>query len=118
MIGREGELRLVESFLRAAGPGTHALLVQGAAGIGKTTIWQAALDAAAGRGYHVTVTRPTEAEARIPFAGLNDLFGSLVDAWGQELPPPQRTALDVALMRATAQGEPMQPLALSLAVLE
>jgi ATP/maltotriose-dependent transcriptional regulator MalT len=118
MIGREGELRLVESFFHAAGPGTHALLLQGEAGIGKTTIWQAALDAAAGRGYRVSVTRPTEAEARIPFTGLNDLFGDLVDGWALDLPPPQRTALDVALMRATADGEPMQPLALSLAVLE
>ncbi len=118
MIGRERELRLVESFLQAAGPGTHALLLLGEAGIGKTTIWQAALDAAAERGYRVSLTRPTEAEARIPFAGLNDLFGDLVDAWGSSLPTPQRNALDVALMRASVKGEPMPPLALSLAVLE
>lgn len=117
MIGREGELTLVESFLEDAGPGTHALFLLGEAGIGKTTIWQAALDAAAKRGYRVVVTRPTEAEARLPFAGLNDLFGDLVDA-GPELPPPQQTALDVALMRASVEGEPIQPLALSLAVLE
>src|SRR5688500_10830167 len=101
MIGREGELRLVESFLDAAGVGTHALLLEGEAGIGKSTLWQAALDAAARRRYRVSITRPTEAEARIPFAALNDLFGDLVDAWGKQLPAPQRTALDVALMRAT-----------------
>jgi DNA-binding CsgD family transcriptional regulator len=118
MIGRESELRLVESFLADAGPGTHGLLLQGEAGIGKTTIWQAALDAAAGRGYRVVVTRPTEAEARLPFAGLNDLFGDLVDAERPGLPPPQQAALDVALMRANVEGEPIQPLALSLAVLE
>ena len=118
MIGREGELRLVESFLEGAGPGTHGLLLQGEAGIGKTTIWQAALDAATARGYRVVVTRPTQAEARLPFAGLNDLFGDLVDTERPELPPPQQTALDVALMRATVDGEPMRPLALSLAVLE
>jgi len=118
MIGRESELRLVESFLRDAGPGTHALLLQGEAGIGKTTIWQAALDAAAGRGYRVVVTRPTQAEARLPFAGLNDLFGDLADARLPALPPPQQAALDVALMRASVEGEPIQPLALSLAVLE
>src|SRR5688572_20884949 len=98
MIGRESELRLVESFLGDAGPGTHGLLLQGEAGIGKSTIWQAALDAAAGRGYRVVVTRPTEAEARLPFAGLNDLFGDLVDAERLQLPPPQQAALDVALM--------------------
>ena len=118
MIGREGELRLVESFLDDVGPGTHGLVLQGEAGIGKTTIWQAALDAAAARGYRVVVTRPTQAEARLPFAGLNDLVGDLVDAERPELPPPQQTALDVALMRASVDGEPMRPLALSLAVLE
>ncbi|MBA2634062.1 MAG: AAA family ATPase, partial [Chloroflexi bacterium] len=93
------------------------LVLQGEAGIGKSTIWQAALDAAGGRGYRVIVTRPTEAEARLPFAGLNDLVGDLVDTSGSELPRPQRTALDVALMRASVD-EPLQPLALSLAVLE
>ena len=118
MIGREGELRLVESFLDAAGPGARGLLLEGEPGIGKTTIWQAALDAAAGRGYAVLVTRPSEAEARLPFAGLNDLFGGLVDERLPGLPPPQQRSLDVALMRASADGEPMQPLALSLAVLE
>jgi DNA-binding CsgD family transcriptional regulator len=118
MIGRETELAAVASFLEGAGPGTHGLLVHGEAGMGKTTIWQAALEAAAARGYRVVITRPTEAEARIPFAGLNDLFGDLVDTWGPDLPPPQQAALNVALMRAEVEGEPMQPLALSLAVLE
>ena len=118
MIGRESELRLVDSFLDGAGPGTRGLLLQGEAGIGKTTIWHAAIDAAAGRGYRVLTTRPTQAEARLPFAGLNDLFGDLVDAFRPELPAPQQVALDVALMRASADGEPIQPLALSLAVLE
>ncbi|HEY8170049.1 MAG TPA: AAA family ATPase [Candidatus Limnocylindria bacterium] len=118
MIGREGELRLVESFLDAAAPGARGLVIEGEAGIGKTTIWQAALDAASLRGYRVVVTRPTEAEARIPFAGLNDLLGEVVDAWGSELPLPQQAALDVALMRASGSGEVAQPLALSLAVLE
>ena len=118
MIGREGELRLVESFLAGPGPGTHGLVLQGEAGIGKSTIWQAALDSAAARGYRVVLTRPTEPEARLPFAGLNDLFGDLADTWGRELAPPQQGALDVALMRASVDGGPMQPLALSLAVLE
>ena len=117
VIGREGELNLIEAWLDAAEPGARALLLQGEAGIGKTTIWHAALDAADRRGHRLVVTRPTEAEARLPFAGLNDLFGDLLDA-GPALPPPQQRALEVALMRATAEGEPMPPLALSLAVLE
>ncbi|MEO8510013.1 MAG: AAA family ATPase [Chloroflexota bacterium] len=118
VIGRANELRLVESFLDDADPGMRVLLLHGEAGIGKTTIWHAALDAAATRGYRVVVTRPTAAEARLPFAGLNDLFADLADTAAPELPPPQRAALDLALMRAGVGTEPMQPLALSLAVLE
>ena len=118
MIGRESELRLVASFLDEAGRGVHVLLLEGAAGIGKTRLWEAAIDAAKARGHRVVTTRPTEAEARLPFAGLNDLFGATVDARLPDLPPPQQLALDVALMRASPPPEPMQPLALSLAVLE
>ena len=118
VIGRETELRLVESFVDDAGPGTRVLVLHGEAGIGKTTIWHAGLDAATRHGYRVVVTRPTAAEARLPFAGMNDLFGDLVDSAGPHLPPPQQAALDVALMRSGAGHEPMQPLALSLAVLE
>lgn len=118
VIGRERELRLVEAFLDTAGSGTHALLLSGEAGIGKTTVWHAGLDGATERGYRVLVTRPTEAEARIPFAALNDLFGELLDMAPPQLPPPQQTALEVALMRASATDAPVQPLALSLAVLE
>ena len=71
MIGRESELRLVGSFLDDAGPGVRALLIDGAAGIGKTRLWEAALESARERRHRVLVTRPTEAEARLPFAGLN-----------------------------------------------
>lgn len=118
VIGRDRELRLVEAFLDTAGPGTRALVLSGEAGIGKTAVWHAGLDGATDRGYRVLVTRPTEAEARLPFAALSDLFGELLDIAPPQLPPPQQAALEVALMRASATDAPVQPLALSLAVLE
>ena len=93
VIGRERELRLVEAFLDTARSGTRALVLSGEAGIGKTTVWHAGLDDAIERGYRVLVTRPTEAEARIPFAALNDLFGELLDMAPPQLPPPQQAAL-------------------------
>jgi DNA-binding CsgD family transcriptional regulator len=118
MIDREEERARVASFFDAAGSGTHALLLHGEAGIGKTTLWQAALDQARARGYRVAVTRPTEAEARLPFAGLNDLLGEIAPRNIERLAGPQRHALDVALMRTEVTDAPIQPLALSLAVLE
>ena len=63
-------------------------------------------------------SRVPSREAGLPFAGLSDLFGDLVDADELDPAPPQRLALDVALMRAAAPAEPIQPLAISLAVLE
>ena len=117
LLGRDRELERVTSFLDDRGPWPRALVLHGEAGIGKTTVWQAALDAAAVRRWRVVVTRPTEAEARVPFAGLNDLVGAL-DVGAADLPAPQRSALDVALMRTAPTDEPTPPLALSLAVLE
>ena len=69
-------------------------------------------------GMHVVSSRPTEAEARLPFAGLVDLFGDLLDDIQPDLPPPQRFALDVALLRTTVVDQHPEPLAISLAVLE
>jgi DNA-binding CsgD family transcriptional regulator len=72
------------------------LLVEGEAGVGKSTLLSAAVDAAGAAGWRVHRARPTQAEARFAYAGLADLLdGPLPD-----LPPVQRHALDVALRRA------------------
>jgi len=116
IVGREAELDVVRRFL-TAGSGTRALLLHGEAGIGKSTIWQQALTDAEGSGFRVISSRPTEAEARLPFSGLVDLFGDVLDEIQPDLPPPQRLALDVALLRTTVEDQPPEPLAISLAVL-
>ncbi len=116
IIGREAELDVVRRFL-TAGSGTRVLFLGGEAGIGKSTIWQQALAMAAESGFRVVSSRPTEAEARLPFAGLVDLFGDLLDEIQPELPPPQRLALDIALLRTTVAEQRPEPLAISLAVL-
>ena len=116
IVGRESELAAVRRFLDEDS-GALALLLTGEAGIGKSTIWQAALSEAQARGYRVIGSRPTEAEARLPFAALSDLFGDLLDEVEPELPEPQRLALDAALLRAGGDGVSAEPLAVSLAVL-
>ena len=116
IVGREQELELVRRFLTAAGSAACALHLHGEAGIGKSTIWQQTLAEAAERGFRVVSSRPTEAEARMPFAGLNDLIGELLDGIQPDLPRPQRVALDAALLRATGDGMHAEPLAISLAV--
>ncbi|MDT5029671.1 MAG: hypothetical protein QOE61_6629, partial [Micromonosporaceae bacterium] len=80
-------------------PGVAVL--SGEAGMGKTTLWLAGVDAAAERGYRILSSRPSEAETRFSFAGLTDLFGGAGDVVAG-LPPVQRRALEVALLL----GEP------------
>jgi DNA-binding CsgD family transcriptional regulator len=116
VVGREAELRAMEAFLDDAARGPVALRLAGDAGIGKTTLWSAALQSARARGARVLVTRPAEAEARLSFAGLSDLVeGAGDDALGR-LPRPQRTALDVALLRAEAGPEGLDERAVNAAV--
>ena len=117
IVGRDAEMAVVRRFLADASTDWCALHVHGPAGIGKSTIWQAALDEADALGCRVLRTRPTEAEATLPFSGLNDLFGELLEEVHPDLPEPQRLALDVALLRASARETRSDPLAISLAVL-
>ena len=76
--------------------------MDGEAGIGKTTIWREAL-APCGRGatFRVLVARPAEAEADALLRGARrSRRGGVRPRWATELPPPQRRALDVALLSA------------------
>ena len=85
---------------------TAVLVLQGEAGIGKTTVWAAALDAARKQGFRVLVTRPVEAEAGLAFTGLADIVADVLEDVGPALPTPQLTALRVALLLDEADGTP------------
>ena len=115
VIGRERELAPVVPFLEAIEQRYGVLLFSGPAGIGKTTLWEQAVVEGRARGHRVVIARPTEAEAALAFAALNDLLGDLADDGSlQDLPEPQRIALEAALLRVPAAGPP-EPLAVSIA---
>src|SRR5690349_19919840 len=69
------------------------LVVRGEAGIGKTALLEQLVEDAAG----CTVVRATgvQAEMELPFAGLQQLFGSMLGSL-ERLPDPQRDAVEVA----------------------
>ena len=92
-------------------------MIEGEAGAGKTTLWLAAVEEARERGYRVLETRPVEAEAGLPFAGLGDLIESTLDEVLDELPQPQADALRVALLLAPPGGAPLDERAVAVAVL-
>jgi hypothetical protein len=70
VVGRERELAAVNAFLTAVPDGPRALLVEGEAGIGKTTVWLAAVRAAGDRGFRVLQARPAESESRLSYAAV------------------------------------------------
>ncbi len=104
VVGRDAELGAVEEFLVSAGQRASTLLVEGEPGIGKTTVWTEAVRRAGDRGWSVLASRPGPSEARLTYVGLGDLLASVGDDVLDELPPPQRRGLDVALLRSDPDG--------------
>jgi DNA-binding CsgD family transcriptional regulator len=107
IVGRDPELTALRSPPRA-------LVLIGGAGIGKTTLWEAGVEAARAEGLTVLMARPTGAETQHSFAALTDLFDGVDIA---ALPAPQRSALDVALLRAAPEPTPPSAHAIALGVL-
>jgi len=77
-----------------------ALLIEGEPGIGKTTLWLAALQLAREKGFLVLSARAAAAESVLAYSALADLLdGVPASAWA-DLPEPQRAAVDQVLMRS------------------
>jgi ATP/maltotriose-dependent transcriptional regulator MalT len=72
---------------------------------------------ALGRGWTVLSAEPGCAEAPLSFSGLTDLFGEVSGAVLEAVPPVQRRALEVALLRSGLAEAPVDPRTLSSAVL-
>jgi DNA-binding CsgD family transcriptional regulator len=103
LVGRERELAAVGDFLEGKMPAS-ALVVEGEPGIGKTTLWQWAVDDSVRRGFRTLSARPAQSEAKLAFSSLADLFGDALDNVLPQLAPPQRRALEIALLIADADG--------------
>ena len=106
VVGRESELEAVERLITGGRSGFAGLVLEGEAGIGKTTVWREAVRAAESSGCTVLRSRPAEAEARLAFASLADLLDPIDAERLSELPEPQRHAIEVALLR-THSGRPL-----------
>ena len=113
LIGRDEELQVVQRFLDRAG--ACVLLIAGDAGVGKTSLWRAAVSRAEAAGMRTIVARPTEAETSFAYAALGDLLGAHPEVLA-DLPAPRRRALEAALLVADAGAAPDQQ-AVALATL-
>ncbi len=117
MVGRAGELARLGAFLEPGSTATSVVLIEGQAGVGKTTLWSAAIELALRGSWRVLLTRPTDAEATFAYAGLGDLLESVPDDALADLPIPQRKALRIALLRAEPEGLSPEPRAVAVACL-
>ena len=113
--GRSIECSAVATALDALGPG--AVWLTGAAGIGKTTVWEWAVRRARAQGRHVLVSRATPAEARLPWVGLADLMRPVPDEVIAALPSPLARALRLVALQAEGGDEVLHERAVGTAFL-
>lgn len=116
IIGRPEELQALARFVDAVPVGGHALLLEGDAGIGKTALWQEGTAAARRSDVRVLAARAGQAETRIAFATVLDLFAPTLDETLPQLPPVQRRALEIALLLREPDGAPPEVRVLGLAL--
>ncbi|MDT5044623.1 MAG: hypothetical protein QOG75_476, partial [Mycobacterium sp.] len=67
----------MSEFVQSAAERASAFVIEGEAGIGKTTLWLAAQDVARARGFKVLSARTGEAESVLAYASLADLLGDV-----------------------------------------
>ena len=94
------EFGAVDDFLTSAAQRASGLVIEGEPGIGKTTLWLAAVEQASRDGFRVVSARAGSAEVVLSFAVLADLFGDIESAELAELPTMQRVAVDRLLEQA------------------
>jgi DNA-binding CsgD family transcriptional regulator len=116
IVSRDEELDVLRAFVARDDGRLGALVLEGDAGIGKSTLWVAGIEAARARGARVLRSRPAEAERALAYAGLGDLFDEALDEVLPLLASPRRRALEVALLREP--GDLLDHRALGVAVRE
>ncbi len=89
---RPSHAKAVDEFLTAAAQCPASLVVEGEAGIGKTTFWLDALTQARERGFLVLAAQTAAAESALAYAGLVDLLRGIKEP-GPDFPNPQRRPL-------------------------
>jgi len=117
IFGRDRELASLAEFAAGVSDGASALVLEGDAGMGKTTLWEAAIEDARERGLLVLRARAAEGELALSFSGLGDLLDPVLEEALAPLPSAQRGALSRALLLGDDEGAVPDPHAVGVAVL-
>ena len=106
LVGRQSELEVLDTFVAHVVDGPRALFLEGEAGIGKSRLWREGVWRAREHGIRVLSAHPGGGEVQLAFAGLTDLLGDDVSTVLPQLSPPQRRALEIALLLDEPEGSP------------
>ena len=109
---------MLADFLAAGRDTPQALVLDGEAGIGKTTLFEAAVAEAREQGFAVFSCRPAGAETAFSFAALADLLSPVLPEGLERLPLPQRRALSAALLLEEVEGSAPDERAIAFAVFQ
>src|ERR1700722_3185034 len=94
LLGRSREVERLGRLLTGVRSGrSGVLIVRGEAGIGKKALLEQLIEQ--GSGCVVARATGVQADMELPFAGLQQLFGSMLGSL-ERLPRPQREAVEVA----------------------
>ena len=93
-----GSLEIAQ-FLDDASSRPAGLIIEGEAGIGKTTLWAKACEHALAHGFRVLSAHGDPSEVSLIFSGAADLLANVDAAVIDQLPPVQRGALNRMLLR-------------------
>jgi DNA-binding CsgD family transcriptional regulator len=99
IFGRDLELTAIEQFLNSTPSWPSAMVIEGEAGIGKTTLWLEGVRRAEERSIRALQARPAESEQKLSYIALADLVVGAFDEVGPTLPQVQQRALAGALVR-------------------
>lgn len=103
-IARPEAQRALDAFVDDVRTGPHVLVIEGDAGIGKTTVWIQGCDTAQRGGLTVLTARVGQAESVMSYAALADLLGAVDHAVIDALPELQRLAVRRVLLMADDGG--------------
>jgi ATP/maltotriose-dependent transcriptional regulator MalT len=98
-VRRHNEGEAISKFLTLCSANPAGLLFAVEAGIGKTTLWMAAVEQARERGMHVLTARTAATESVMAYISLADLLSGAEPGVLYELPEPQRLAVDRVLLQ-------------------
>lgn len=115
IVGRVEELEALGRWRARTGPAL--LAIEGEAGIGKTTLWEAGIEAARAEGAWILRCCPTEIETAVSYGALASLLEPAVAVVAEDVAAPRLRALEVALRLRSVRGSSLDETAVALGAL-